>query len=137
MEEIEIVLEKENNNEIEVILETENGSGGIGTITDVQVDGVSVVEDGVANIDLRDRVVDILVEYDLIRLDELTEEQIQALNDMTCEINEDGNLVIAYDEELLPIDFSLEGVNLVITSHLNALFGINKNGELEVSYESN
>lgn len=122
----------------EMLSNFEPGPGtGNETITDVKVDGISVVKDGVANIDLRQNVIDILIEYDLLRLDELTEEQIQALKDMTCEINNNGELAITYNEELLPISFALDNVNLVVTSNINALFGINKDGELEVSYEDN
>lgn len=124
--------------QIQEMLKNNGGSGtGGGAIDDVRVDGVSVVENRIANIDLRQRVIDILIEYDLLRLDELSEEQIQALNEMTCEIDENGELVISYDEEILPISFALESANLVVTSNINALFGINTNGELEVSYESN
>lgn len=122
--------------QIQEMLENYTPSTG-GKVDDVLVDGVSVVKNKIANIDLRERVIEILIEYDLLRLDELTAEQIQALNEMVCEINENGELVISYDEEILPINFALEGVNLVVTSNINALFGINTNGELEVSYESN
>ena len=115
----------------------QGGTGG-GTVMDVQVDGVSVLdEDGIANIKLRELVIDILIDQGLLRLDELTEEQIQALNGMTCEINSNRELIISYDEEILPISFALENVNLVVTSDINAVFDINTNGDLEVSYESN
>lgn len=57
----------------------ENGGGAI---TDVQVEGVSVVENKIANIQLRQAIIDILIEYGLIpgeEVDELTVEKIEEL----------------------------------------------------------
>jgi predicted ATP-grasp superfamily ATP-dependent carboligase len=51
MEELEITLETEKSEEQEITLFSENISYA-GGITDVQVDGVSVVTNGVANINL-------------------------------------------------------------------------------------
>lgn len=104
-------------------------------IKDVQVDGISVVEDGIANIQLREAVIDILLEYGLIQLNNLTEDQIQALNEMKCTINENGELIITYDETVLDIDFRIENKNLIINNNINATFSINETGELEVNYE--
>ena len=103
-------------------------------IKDVQVDGVTVVEDGIANIQLREAVINILLEYGLIQ-ESLTEEQIQALNEMECTIDENGELSVTYDETVLDIDLQIEGNNLIINNNINATFSINENGEMEVSYE--
>lgn len=111
------------------------GSGGACNIDDVQVDGVSIVNNKVANIQLKQTLIDILVEYGLIQLNSLTEEQIQALNDMTCEIDENGELSVTYDETVLNINLQVEDGNLIIDNNINATFNINENGELEVSYE--
>lgn len=54
-----------------------------GTITDVLVDGVSVVTDGVAHINLKQTVINILVEYGLIQSDEdLSENQIAEIEQL-------------------------------------------------------
>lgn len=112
----------------------QGGPGG-GTVMDVQVDGESVLdEDGIAHIDLSQIVVDILIEYGLLKLDELTEEQIQALNDMECVIDENGELNITYDESVLNLDFQIENKNLIVNNNINATFSINDNEEMEVSY---
>lgn len=112
----------------------EGGSGG-GKIDDVRVDGTSVVKDRIANIDLRQSVIDILVEYGLIQLEELTEEQIKALDEMVCEIGEDGELLIQWDDKVLDIDFRIEDKDLIITNNmLQVDIEINENGELEVRY---
>lgn len=64
---------------------------------------------------------------------ELTPEQIEALNEIT--INLDDELSIEYDNNVLDIDFYLEGEDLVVESNIEEIdFNINKNGELEVSY---
>ena len=112
---------------------TVKGTEGI-KVDDVLVDGVSVVENGIANIELRQAVIDILTEYGLIQSENLTEEQIQALNEMACEIDENGNLNITYNETILDINFSLENGNLIIDNNINVTFNINEIGELEVSY---
>jgi len=134
MEELEIVLETEGIEEEELSLITEDGGGTGGLVDDVRVDGTSVVENKIANINLKDRVVEILIEYGLLKLDELTEKQKQALNEMTCEIDENGELSIMFDETILDLSFQIEDKNLIINSNINATFNINTNGELEVSY---
>ena len=119
--------------QIEEMLKNAGGSGG-GKIDDVRVDGTSVVKDRIANINLRQTIIDILVEYGLIQLEDLTEEQIKALDEMVCEINENGNLIITYDETILDLDFQIEDGNLIIDNNINATFSINENEELEVEY---
>lgn len=66
---------------------------------------------------------------------ELTEEQIKALDEMTFEINEDGELLISYDKEILEIDFYIENNDLIISQDIEVDFNINVDGEMEVSYE--
>ena len=64
---------------------------------------------------------------------ELTAEQIDALNGIT--INLDDELSIEYDENVLDIDFYLEGKDLVVENNIEEIdFNINENGELEVEY---
>jgi hypothetical protein len=65
----------------------------------------------------------------------LTEEQIKALNEMTCEIDKNGELNITYDNTVLDLDFTIEGTDLIVISGIQEIdFNINENGELEVSY---
>lgn len=81
MEELEIVLEQESSDEVEINLESEYGSV-IGGVTDVQVDGVSVVTNGVANINLSNlekTLQDILTIIQGGELDELTISKIEEL----------------------------------------------------------
>lgn len=85
---------------------------------------------------VRDLVIQILIEYGLISGGELTPEQIQALNEMTCVINNDGDLVITYDNEVLDISFSKPGDDLIMDNNINAVFYINNNN-LEVTYGNN
>lgn len=64
---------------------------------------------------------------------ELTEDQIQALNEIT--INLDNELSIEYDENVLDIDFMIEGEDLIVENNIEGLtFEINENGELEAIY---
>ena len=90
---------------------------------------------GTSGKQIRQVVIDILVEYGLINLESLTEEQRQALNEMECTIDENGELSITYDEKILNLDFQIEDGNLIIDNNINATFNINENGELEVNYE--
>lgn len=85
---------------------------------------------------VRDLVIQILIEYGLISGGELTPEQIQALNEMTCVINNDGDLVITYDNAVLDIGFSKPGDDLTMDNNINAVFYINNNN-LEVTYGNN
>ena len=64
----------------------------------------------------------------------LTLIEIEALNNMICEIDENGELLINYDDEVLNISFSIEDKNLIVTENIDANFSINENGEMEVSY---
>ena len=64
---------------------------------------------------------------------DLTPEQIQALEEI--EIDLDDELTITYDDEVLDIDFYLEGKNLIVDNNIEGIeFEINNNGELEVRY---
>ena len=112
------------------------GTGGTGgKVDDVLVDGVSVVRNKIANIQLKQAVISVLMEYGLIQLESLTEQEIQALNDMNCTINENGELTITYDETVLNLGFEIQDGNLIINNNINAIFSINNNGEMEVNYE--
>lgn len=67
---------------------------------------------------------------------ELTEEQIQALSEIT--INLDDELSIEYDDNVLDIDFMLEGEDLIVENNVKGIdFNINDNEELEVIYNGN
>lgn len=68
---------------------------------------------------------------------DLTDEQIKALDEMTFEMNEDGELLISYDKEILDIDFYIENNDLIISKDIEVDFNINVDGEMEVSYERN
>ena len=64
----------------------------------------------------------------------LTEEQIQAINNMNISIANNG-LIIEYDETVLDLDFSIEDNNLIVTNNVEEIdFNINQNEELEVLY---
>ena len=90
---------------------------------------------GGSSADIRATVIDILVEYGLIELEGLTSEQIQAINNMICEIDENGNLKIDYDDTLLAINFEIENGNLIVENNVDSLsFNINNNGEMEAIY---
>lgn len=84
---------------------------------------------------IRQYVIDILKEYGLISGGELTPEQIDALNNMTCYIDENGNLVLDYNENILDISFDIENKDLYINNGINAVWRIDNEGNLEVSYE--
>lgn len=63
----------------------------------------------------------------------LTEEQIQAINEMIATANE--NLVLTYDDTVLDIDFTIEDNKLIVTNNVAGLdFNINGNGEMEAIY---
>lgn len=63
----------------------------------------------------------------------LTEEQIQAINEMVATNGEE--LTLEYDDEVLDIDFIIEDNNLVVTNNVVELdFNINENGEMEAIY---
>ena len=65
---------------------------------------------------------------------ELTEEQIQAINDMKISISND-ELILEYDETVLDLDFSIVDENLIVANNVTGIdFNINQNEELEVSY---
>lgn len=64
----------------------------------------------------------------------LTPEQIEAINNMNVMLGED--LALTYDKEVLPIDFQLQGENLIVTSDMDGIsFKINAKKELEVTYD--
>lgn len=109
-------------------------TGGSGNVDDVKVDGASVVQNKIANIELRKAVIGILYEYGLIKLDELTPEQINALETMDISINENGELITNFNNEVLNIEFNIVDNNLIVDSLENGIdFNIN-NKELEVNY---
>lgn len=63
----------------------------------------------------------------------LTQEQVEAINSTV--INLDEELSIEYDENVLDLDFMIDGIELVIDNNIEGLdFNINKNGELEAIY---
>lgn len=64
----------------------------------------------------------------------LTEEQINAINSITIDL--DDELSIEYDETVLDLDFTVEDVDLVVDNNIEGVeFNINETGELEVNYE--
>lgn len=63
----------------------------------------------------------------------LTQEQIEAINNMVAILEED--LILEYDEELLDIEFKIENGNMIVTNNVTGLdFSINENGEMEAMY---
>lgn len=67
-------------------------------------------------------------------LDDLTDEQITALENMIISI-ENGELVFEYNDDILNIDFNIENENLIVTNGETKIdFKINENKELEVFY---
>lgn len=66
-------------------------------------------------------------------VEELTEEQIQAINEMIATTGEE--LILEYDNDVLDIDFTIEDNNLIVTNNVAKLdFNINENGEMEAIY---
>ena len=118
--------------QIQEMLKDVSVDGGL--VDDVLVDGISVVSNKIADIQLKQAVINILIEYGLIQLGDLTEEQIKALKEMECNINGNGELSVTYNETMLDLDFQIENGNLIIDNNINATFSINENGELEVLY---
>jgi hypothetical protein len=64
----------------------------------------------------------------------LTEEQIEAINNMTVSI-ENGELIFEYDDTVLDIDFNIENGELIVEDNEeNIEFTINENKEMEAIY---
>lgn len=102
-----------------------------------RINGVELIGNkSLDDLGVRNYVVQILIDYGLIGGGELTPEQIAALNEMTCEVNQDGNLIITYNENVLDISFVIDDKNLIIDNNINAVFNINNNN-LEVTYDNN
>lgn len=100
------------------------------------INGVELIGNkSLDDLGVRNYVVQILIDYGLIGGGHLTPEQIAALNEMSCEITSEGNLVITYDENALDIAFSRDGVNLIMDNNINAVFNINNNN-LEATYDN-
>lgn len=65
----------------------------------------------------------------------LTEEQIEAINNMSCEIDENGNLQMNYDDSTLAVNFKIEYGDLIAETNVGGLsFNINSDGEMEAIY---
>lgn len=131
--------------EQEILLEPEavviGGGGGCCNYNELsnkpRINGVELIGNKTLDqLGVRNFVIQILIEYGLIGGGELTPEQIQALNEMTCVINNDGDLIITYDNAVLDISFSKSGDDLIIDNNTNAVFYINNNN-LEVTYDNN
>lgn len=82
------------------------------------------------------KIIDDLPYY-LVRRLGLSKEQKAAINEMWFRINEDGDLIAYYNDELLPISFVINKLGELIFSDGTSFIGarINKNGELEVMYD--
>lgn len=131
--------------EQEILLEPEavyiSGGGGCCNYNELsnkpRINGVELIGNkSLDELGVRDYVVQILIDYGLIGGGGLTPEQIAALNEMSCVITQEGNLVITYDANILNIAFSIETVNLIMENNINAVFIINNNN-LEVTYDNN
>lgn len=84
---------------------------------------------------IKQLVVEVLIEQGLIQLEDLTSEQIEAINNMSCDIDENGNLQINYDDTILAVNFKMENGNLIAETNVDRLsFNINSNGEMEAIY---
>lgn len=65
----------------------------------------------------------------------LSPDAIEAINNMTAEINENGELIINYDSNKLNINYEIVDGNLIFTDNTGLINSvINKNDELEVMY---
>lgn len=86
--------------------------------------------------EIRELVINILKEYNLISSDsDLTEEQITAINEMVCEMSNNGELNITYDDTILDFDFSIENGELIVEDNEeNIELTINENKEMEAIY---
>lgn len=63
----------------------------------------------------------------------LTDEQINAINSIVIDI--DDELSIEYNENVLDLNFIIEGGDLIVDNNVNGLgLNINEDGELEVLY---
>lgn len=131
--------------EQEILLEPEavyiGGGGGCCNYNELSnkptINGVELIGNkSLDDLGVRNYVVQILIDYGLIGGGQLTPEQIAALNEMSCVISEEGNLVITYDENALDIAFYRDGVNLIMDNNINAVFNINNNN-LEATYDNN
>lgn len=130
--------------EQEILLEPEAvyiGGGGCCNYNELpnkpRINGVELIGNkSLDELGVRNYVVQILIDYGLIGGGELTPEQIAALNEMSCVITQEGNLVITYDADVLDIAFRRESVNLIMDNNINAVFNINNNN-LEATYDNN
>lgn len=68
-----------------------------------------------------------------IKSDELTDEQIEALNNAKAYF-EDGNLILEYDDSILDIDFNIENNELIVENNITNLDFNIENKELEAIY---
>lgn len=65
----------------------------------------------------------------------LSPDVIEAINNMTSEINKNGELIINYDSNKLNINYDIVDGNLIFTDNSGLINSvINKNDELEVIY---
>ena len=68
----------------------------------------------------------------------LTPEQIEAINQMETYINNNGELMLDYNDSVLDINFEINGRNLYVDNNIEQLdFNINSNNELEAIYNGN
>lgn len=119
-----------NNTDLASILNTINNlpSSGEVTVKEHYLDGTNLV------IELSNNQTLIIDISEYIGTTELTQEQINAINNMNVSI-ENGEIILEYDDKVLDINFSLEDKNLIVDDNLNgADFNINENGEMEVLY---
>lgn len=117
-----------------------NGSGGGGSssggsIDDVVVDGESVVSNGIANIEVTAIIRNVLIAYGLIT-GELTQREKEAINNMSLVIDENGYLLMDYDDVLLDINYSINSDGELLFTENRGLIDskINNDEELEVIY---
>lgn len=65
---------------------------------------------------------------------DITEDKIEALNNMTISI-ENGELIFSYDESILNMDFNIDDGDLIVEDNDRFInLSINENKELEVGY---
>lgn len=67
-------------------------------------------------------------------VEELTTEQIQALNSMEALIDENGELIITYDENILDFDLSIQNDELIVENNMEQINFAIVDKELEVMY---
>ena len=114
-------------------------SGGLSLTGGITSSSVEIVD-----VEVKEHYLDnttlyiVLTNYQTLSLDvsqyfgnTLTAEQTEAINNMTCEIDNNGCLLINYDDTILAINFKIENGELIAEIDND---NINSDGEMEAIY---